>query len=122
MCAKTDSQEIVTYEVIHGTFMTKHKAIKKTKAGFTRSSFLQKESCLNILSVCKVPRKIIEQDCWQYCAIKILPRVKALFKKKVRLAAILLGIERGSIFQQDFNKFSVENAIVGDRRSKDVNK
>ena len=93
-----------------------------SKAGFTRSSFLQKESCLNILSVCKVPRKIIEQDCWQYCAIKILPRVKALFKKKVRLAAILLGIERGSIFPQDFSKFSVENAIVVDRRSKDVNK
>ena len=44
----------------------------QSKAGFTRSSFLQKESCLNILSVCKVPRKIIEQDCWQYCAIKIL--------------------------------------------------
>ena len=30
------------------------------KAGFTRLSFLQKDSCLNILYVCKVPRKIIE--------------------------------------------------------------
>ena len=82
-----------------------------SKAGFTRSSFLQKDSCLNILSACKVPRKIIEQDCWQYCAIKILPRVKALFKKKTCLAAILLGIERDSIFQQDFRKFLIENAI-----------
>ena len=67
------------------------------KTGFIQSSFLQKDSCLNILFVCKVPRKIIEQDCWQYCSTKILSRVKALFKNKACLAAILLGIGRGFI-------------------------
>ena len=41
------------------------KEVKEiNKAGFIRSSFLQKDSYLNILSVCKVLRKVIEQDCW----------------------------------------------------------
>ena len=43
---------------------------------------VHKDSCLNVLTVCKVPRKIIEQDCWQYCSTKILLPIKALFKKK----------------------------------------
>ena len=89
-----------------------------------RSAFHDQVSCRNIFfSIFGVCVKIGHYYCARLLAILLnrnLASCKSVFKKKREFVAILLGIEQGSLFQQDFRKFLIGNVIVVNRSEVEV--